>query len=429
MWDSENDKKLTEAAENIQPALDESAWQKMEKMLDENLPQKKERKRFFFFLPFILILAGFLSFIFFYKNENRNIQQPNVPANSSAKSYALKEKPGREKATGSLKPAKSNEKAFASTENDIQKNKIIITGENKKAANNFVSNQVQNKNSDPNVSSEEAPSKTLNSDKIVEDSKPTNLSNSVSTNKTDAEINNTRVEEKQQEEKTILAVTDETKENRPDQKNAKQKEKKENGFADNFSVSFSTGPSVSSVGTHEGKLALDFGIGAGYRFSKHFGVRTGLYISKKIYSATPGEYTLPGGSTYNYLEKINANCKVIDIPLNVDYYFDQKGKHNWLVSAGLSSYLMKKESYDYVYKTPTGQIYNKNWTIANKNKHFFSVLDISVGYQYLFNKQFSLAAQPYVDLPLTGIGAGKVKLNSAGILFTVKAKPFQKKSK
>ncbi len=81
------------------------------------------------------------------------------------------------------------------------------------------------------------------------------------------------------------------------------------------------------------------------------------------------------------------------------------------------------------YKTPAGQTYNKDWSNSNQNKHFFSVLDLSVGYQYLMNKQFSLAAQPYVDLPLTGIGAGKVKLNSAGILFTIKAKPFLKKSK
>ncbi|HSN08144.1 MAG TPA: hypothetical protein VLS85_03850, partial [Hanamia sp.] len=295
--------------------------------------------------------------------------------------------------------------------------------------NDFGSNKDQNRNSDPGVSSGEAPNPTLKSGKIVGDSKPTNLSNSVSANKPDAEINHSKVEDKQPEEKNVLPATAETNEKKPDQKDVKQKTKKQNSFADNFSLGFSAGPDVSSVGNNEGKLTLDLGISAGYLFSKHFGVRAGLFISKKIYSATPADYTLPGGATYNYLEKINANCNVIDIPVNVDYYFGQKGKHNWLVSAGLSSYLMKKESYDYVYKTPAGQTYNKDWTIANQNKHFFSVLDISLGYQYLINKRFSLEAQPYIDVPLTGIGAGKVKLNSAGILFTIKVKPFLKKSK
>ncbi|HSN09782.1 MAG TPA: hypothetical protein VLS85_12145, partial [Hanamia sp.] len=92
MWDDENDKKIRAAAENIQPALDESAWQKMEKMLDENLPQKKDRKRFFFFLPFVLILVGFIFFIFLYRNGIRNIQQPNISANTSLHRNPPKEK-------------------------------------------------------------------------------------------------------------------------------------------------------------------------------------------------------------------------------------------------------------------------------------------------------------------------------------------------
>ena len=432
MWDDENDKKIRAAAENIQPALDESAWQKMEKMLDENLPQKKDRKRFFFFLPFVLILVGFIFFIFLYRNGIRNIQQPNISANTSLHRNPPKEKISIETektGTTSLKPGDNNGKSFVSNGSNNQKNKIIITREKEKTANDFGSNKDQNRNYDPDVSSGEAPNPKLKSGKIVGDSKPTNSSNSVSANKPDAEINHSKVEDKQPEEKNVLPATAETNEKKPDQKDVKQKTKKQNSFADNFSLGFSAGPDVSSVGNNEGKLTLDLGISAGYLFSKHFGVRAGLFISKKIYSATPADYTLPGGATYNYLEKINANCNVIDIPVNVDYYFGQKGKHNWLVSAGLSSYLMKKESYDYVYKTPAGQTYNKDWTIANQNKHFFSVLDISLGYQYLINKRFSLEAQPYIDVPLTGIGAGKVKLNSAGILFTIKVKPFLKKSK
>ena len=35
--------------------------------------------------------------------------------------------------------------------------------------------------------------------------------------------------------------------------------------------------------------------------------------------------------------------------------------------------------------------------------------------------------EPYVKLPLTGIGYGKVKLNSGGILFSIGIKPFAAK--
>ena len=265
--------------------------------------------------------------------------------------------------------------------------------------------------------------------KMLKRSKPTNLSNSYSENKDEKAGKQETAEANQKEDKDISTATTAIHSQDPVAKTSKEKTQKKNRFADNFSLGFSAGPSISAVGSKEGKLTLDLGIVAAYRFSNHFGVRTGVFISKKIYSATPDEYTVPGGTSYNYLAKINANCNVIDIPLNIDYYFGEKRKHNWFASAGLSSYLMKKESYDYVYKTPAGQVYNKDWTISNQNKHFFSVLDVSLGYQYLINDKFSVAAQPYVDIPLTGIGAGKVKLFSEGILFTVKAKPFLKKGK
>jgi len=54
------------------------------------------------------------------------------------------------------------------------------------------------------------------------------------------------------------------------------------------------------------------------------------------------------------------------------------------------------------------------------------VLDLSAGYEYTLNKRFSLAAEPYVKLPFSGVGAGKIKLNSAGVLFTLTMKPFKK---
>jgi hypothetical protein len=210
---------------------------------------------------------------------------------------------------------------------------------------------------------------------------------------------------------------------------SKKTNKTTHGFANNFGVSISAGPDISGV--HEnriGKLTLAYGAGLSYAISKKLNLRTGFYLSKKIYSVNPEDYKMPAGSlgNYEYLENVDANCKVYEIPLKLDYNFGKTKNHSWFVSGGISSYLMKKENYEYYFKTPTGQIYDKDWSISNKNKHFFSVLAISGGYQYSLNKQFSIIAEPYVNMPLTGIGAGKVKLNSGGILFTVKAKPFLK---
>jgi hypothetical protein len=88
---------------------------------------------------------------------------------------------------------------------------------------------------------------------------------------------------------------------------------------------------------------------------------------------------------------------------------------------------MKNERYDYNYKTPAGYTYKYSKEASNENKHYFSVLTLSGGYQYMFNKRVSLQAEPYVKLPLIGIGLGKIDLNSAGILFSLTVKPFAKR--
>jgi len=38
-----------------------------------------------------------------------------------------------------------------------------------------------------------------------------------------------------------------------------------------------------------------------------------------------------------------------------------------------------------------------------------------------------MSAEPYVKLPIGGVGEGKVMLNSTGVLFTAAWKPFGKK--
>ena len=86
---------------------------------------------------------------------------------------------------------------------------------------------------------------------------------------------------------------------------------------------------------------------------------------------------------------------------------------------------MKKEKYVYIYKTVTGPS-SYPYLAKNENKHYFSVLNLSGGYTRQLNSTFSVSAEPYVEVPLTGIGKGKVHLNSGGILFTIGVKPFKK---
>ncbi|HZI54780.1 MAG TPA: hypothetical protein VFD56_13785, partial [Chitinophagaceae bacterium] len=196
----------------------------------------------------------------------------------------------------------------------------------------------------------------------------------------------------------------------------------------NFSVNFSMGPDLSSVDFDEpGEWSMQYGVGISYALSKKISLRTGFFTGRKIYTAGPEDYH----SSYNpppSLQKIEANCLVYEIPVNLIYSFSARKKHNWFVAGGLSSYLMKEETYDYQYKDSWGNIRYYTSVYKNENSHIFSVINLSGGYQYHFSDRFSLMAEPYVKLPLSGVGQGKVNLNSGGILFTAGFKPFLRKN-
>jgi hypothetical protein len=422
MWDDENDKRIREAAENFQPPFDEKAWQKMEKLLDENLPRERDRKRLLFFIPFVLIL-GALVFFMIYKN-NRS-QNPNLTNKNVASDQILSTKKQSPKPDGVSKtPSKNIPEITAANERNIPAENGKINGQPSRS-NSFVANEkIETKNFNEVKPVAEVKNNPPAKDELSDDSKPTNHQNFYSAKeKKDPATNEQNEVENKAKDSSETAVVTERDNASKNLKSSQQKQKNKNpkSFADHFSFGLSAGPGISFIGNENGKVTLDVGVIAGYRFLKNFGLHTGIFFSKKIYTVAPSDYYFPPGSTYNYLEKVNANCNVVAIPLNLDYFFNQKKDHLWFVSAGLSSYLMKKESYDYVYEDPGGSTYVKNRTYNNQNKHYFSVIDLSAGYQFKISNHFSLAAQPYVDLPITGIGAGKVKLNTAGILFTLKA--------
>jgi hypothetical protein len=211
----------------------------------------------------------------------------------------------------------------------------------------------------------------------------------------------------------------------------KQKQLNKNSFFNNLFFSISAGPDFSTVGFEDvGELRPVIGAGVGYQLSKKFSLRTGFYSVRKVYTADPYEYHPPYNvwTAYPNLKDIDANCKVYEIPLTIDYTISENKKQGWFVSAGISSFIMKEEIYDYHFKpnsSPTYITYRK--TITNQNKHYFSVLGLSGGYTRHINKNVSLRAEPYAKFALGGVGYGKVKLNGGGVLVSAIIRPFSRK--
>lgn len=197
----------------------------------------------------------------------------------------------------------------------------------------------------------------------------------------------------------------------------KAKTKHSNRF---FYAGIVFGPDFSLVKNqkieHTGSTA---GVVAGLQLTKKLAVESGVWLDKKNYFSA-GEYFNTSKIPVPYNAKIisvDGSCNMIELPLNIRYTVLQKKKSAWFFSAGASSYLMKKEAYTYLYDRNNVQ-YNVSKSYKNSSKDWLSVMNISGGYQHQMGKA-SLRIEPYLKLPLKGVGIGKLPITSTGIYLSI----------
>ena len=434
---SENfDKKLKDSLSQPPPGNDNPAWDKMEALLDKHMPvEKKDRRRIFFILFGFLLLGGgaFLT----WKNNTGNKNE--ITSMSSQKQNTGTEENNNPTKTdqhipSAIVPEGNDEKTGASGETPHTNSldplpgdefKINATGkilkQNKKANNADVKQPAPAKQTLDELVKSTDPERSLIEKLTKSETELTIPEKNELVKEAENPVAENKLEEQKGETKTNAVSIEKTDIN---------KDKKTSAFSNNFFFTVSAGPDFSTVGGNAGEVKLTYGAGIGYQISKRFSVRTGFYVARKVYSADPEDYDPPANFWVYYpnLKNIDANCKVYDIPITVDYKISDKKKESWFVSAGLSSLLMKEETYEYYFKpnySPTYVTYTR--TINNENKHYFSVLNLSGGYTRVLNKNISLQAEPYVKIAMDGVGYGKVKLNSGGVLFSAVIKPFAKK--
>lgn len=180
-------------------------------------------------------------------------------------------------------------------------------------------------------------------------------------------------------------------------------------------------PDISTVKMQSVKgVGATFGFLLGYAFNGHWAVETGAYLDRKKYY-TDGEYfntkdvRMPVNS---YLLNVNGTCNMWEIPLNIRYSFNPNGKTKWFATAGLSTYLMSSEKYNYAYKGWSGGnswVADSAWNIRSPSQYPFSIVNLSAGFEQRLGRVGSLRVEPYVRLPLTGIGTGKLPIMSGGV--------------
>lgn len=132
---------------------------------------------------------------------------------------------------------------------------------------------------------------------------------------------------------------------------------------------------------------------------------TGAVYAKKLYDASYD-------SSYGW-QQVDADCRVLDIPLNISYAFIQNAKSSFSLGTGISSYLMLREDYRYLNSD------REDLHLVNENQHWFSVLNLQATYARRLSSRLSIHVQPFVKIPVNDIGQYKVRLQSYGMALGV----------
>lgn len=183
-----------------------------------------------------------------------------------------------------------------------------------------------------------------------------------------------------------------------------------------MSLSISAGPEFNSASSLiGGDPGFSAGLAFGLGITKKLSLQTGIHYSIKDYHTNNYAYKFGNDRVQGLISGVDATCAVLEIPLLVSYRISENYKRSIDLNAGISSYFMLKEDYTFKY-TPQSGIEDRFVERRNENRHFLSVVDLSATYFIKLKKeQLHLGFEPFVKIPLSGVGEGKVNLKSSGI--------------
>lgn len=162
-----------------------------------------------------------------------------------------------------------------------------------------------------------------------------------------------------------------------------------------------------------------------YRLAPRWSVQAGVMRSTKVYKALPDDYDWPKAWPV-IPESVDGRCSMLDIPINIRYDValrprsDGRLPDRWFVSGGVTTYYIRQEDYVYNYPAHTYNV-PKGWK-GRTGWNGFSQLNLSGGFERSFSRRLSWQVEPFVKVPLKGVGYFKMDLSSTGAFFSLRYK-------
>lgn len=164
----------------------------------------------------------------------------------------------------------------------------------------------------------------------------------------------------------------------------------------------------------QSKIGGNFGAVLSVTFAKKWTISAGAMYDIKPYLTSFDNYH----AAYQFKTEpssVNANCRMLDIPLNVNYRVYSQQGNKITLGTGLSSYFMLREDYKFNYSESYYATGPTTFTVINKNRNILSVLNLDATYTHQINSKMGVTVQPYLKVPLSDVGASQVRLQSTGV--------------
>ncbi len=176
-------------------------------------------------------------------------------------------------------------------------------------------------------------------------------------------------------------------------------------------------PDFTRVPGRRAATGVNTGLQLEYRLAPRWRVAAGVIYSLKNYAATSYDYRPYKGywTTYHRPDQIDATCRMLDLPLSVTFDAWKIKQNQFFVSLGSTSYLMLRENYRYQYATYEYDIEKKR-----TGNHWLATVNLSLGLERPITSRLQLRIEPFVKMPLGGVGFGNVRLRTEGVFFTLR---------
>ncbi len=178
------------------------------------------------------------------------------------------------------------------------------------------------------------------------------------------------------------------------------------------------GLDFSKVESTSFSSGFDAGLIIGFRINKRFSLESGIIVNRKNYSSDGSNFnmknvgsTMPAGMTINSLQ---GQSSLIEIPIKGKYDIINKRNSDFFITGGVSSYIMTKE--ENMYDADFNGNQEKFKGVYDKmNYKIPADINISVGYEHTISRYLDFRVEPFLKIPVQGIGVGSLPVTSAGL--------------